>query len=104
MNIFKKWVRKVVAWALKDELEDFKNLKYMLNGDENSRISISADIHQCSNSWAVISIEGKDRDYIKFIDLGRRDMVELQKFLKNFERRNIDSSPNVYPFLKGVWL
>ena len=111
MNIFKKLTRKIITWAFKEELdaleldrEDFKNLKYMLNGDENSRVSISADIHQNSNSWAVISSEGKERDSIKFIDLGRRDMVELQKFLKNFERRNIDSAPYVYPFLKGVWL
>ena len=111
MNIFKKIVRKVVTWAFKEEFEalamdreDFKNLKYMLNGDENSRVSISADIHQNSRSWAVISIEGKERDFIKFIDLGRRDIVELQKFLKNFERRTIDASPNIYPFLKGIWL
>jgi hypothetical protein len=43
-------------------------------------LDVSIDVHQHSSSWAYISIQGEKSDYIKFIDLGRNDIREIQKF------------------------
>ena len=59
-----------------------------------SQFNVSADIghHSHPNSWAVLSIQG-NRDYVKFVDLSQRDIVEINQYLRKFEGTNriIDS-------------
>lgn len=61
---------------------------------------ISVDVHEKGNSWAVISLKGEKRSLIKFIDLGDKDIKEISNFLRHFERRNIDASPQVKRYLQ----
>lgn len=58
-------------------------------------IDVSVDVHHRSGSWAVVSLQGSKTDYIKFIDLGSRDMMEIARFLRQYDRANvkIDASP-----------
>jgi len=72
-----------------------------------SNIDVSVDIHEYdhhySPSWAVVSLQGQKTDYIKFIDLGDRELRDVANFLRRFERsRNIkiDAHPNTSKLLK----
>lgn len=58
-------------------------------------IDVSVDVHHRSGSWAVVSLQGAKTDYIKFVDLGNRDMMEIARFLRQYDRANvkIDASP-----------
>jgi hypothetical protein len=58
-------------------------------------IDVSVDVQHRSGSWAVVSLQGAKTDYIKFIDLGSRDMMEIARFLRQYDRANvkIDASP-----------
>ena len=68
------------------------------------KCDVSVDVHMRHvPSWAVISIQGKKADYIKFIDLGHRDVVDIAHFLRRYERLSnikIDAAPQVSDFLK----
>ena len=59
----------------------------------NELFSVATDV-ECRDhrSWAVICIEGKP-NYVKFIDLGRSEVREVQSFLRQFEgsRRIVDA-------------
>ena len=58
--------------------------------------SVAVDHHFCQDSWAVIKVDTGDGScYLKFIDLGKKDLKEIQEFLKKFERSRIDSAPYV---------
>lgn len=59
---------------------------------------VGVDIHQRSASWAVICIQGKKHDFVKFIDLPDKDIRDIQQFLRHFDRRrmNVDM-PNGMP-------
>lgn len=70
-------------------------------------IDVSVDVHEYDNkyspSWAVISLQGQKTDYIKFVNLGTRNIQEISSFLHQYERRNnlkIDASPNTSQFLR----
>lgn len=63
-------------------------------------ISIDYDVNKYSRNWAVISIQGEKTDFVRFIDLGRRDILEIQRFLQNFDRSKVDCAPNITPFLR----
>lgn len=58
-------------------------------------IDVSVDVHHRSGSWAVVSLQGGKTDYIKFIDLGNRDMMDIAHFLRQYDRQNvkIDANP-----------
>ena len=58
-------------------------------------IDVSVDVHHRSGSWAVVSLQGAKTDYIKFIDLGNREMMDIAHFLRQYDRKNvkIDASP-----------
>lgn len=63
-------------------------------------IDVSVDVHEHSRSWAVISIQGHNTDYIKFIDLGQADAQHIQHFIRQFDRNvKIDASPTASKFL-----
>lgn len=107
-RFFRKITRKLLLWVLSEEYTDYKqmveevsNVRYMLGG----RVALSADIHQNTDSWAVISIKGKDRDYVKFINLGRKQIVEIAQFLRQYENVAVDANPMHVRYLKeGYWL
>ena len=72
-----------------------------------SNMDVSVDVHeydhQYSPSWAVVSLQGVKTDYIKFMNLGSRDIRAISSFLHAFEKtRNIkvDATPLCSKFLK----
>lgn len=76
-----------------------RNIKVLLGNTE-----VSVDVHHCASSWAVISIQGEKRDYIKFINLGKKDLFDIRNYLRQFERSKIDCSPNdVHFFSEDKW-
>lgn len=80
-----------------------KNLEKKHNRLDNmlDNFDISVDHHMYSRSWAVVSIQGQKQDFVKFMDLGTRDIQEIQRFLHSFERNvKIDTAPNLTPFFK----
>lgn len=82
--------------AASDEYEKLsKKIKNLLGN-----IDISVDVHQYSPSWAVVSIQGEKSDYIKFVDLGKAEIREIQKFLEKFDRAKVDASPHITPYLR----
>ncbi len=94
-------LKKRLKWAFSEELKELDDIHTLLGG----RVAISADIHQNTDSWAVISIKGKDRDYIKFIDLGKKDILDIANFLRNYEDVAVDANPMTRRILKeGLWL
>ncbi len=61
----------------------------------NSVCDIGTDIgfHSNDHSWAVICIHGKI-DYVKFIPMKQKDIMEILRFLKRFEWSNrVTDSP-----------
>jgi len=105
---YRQHLRKRLCWAFSEELKELDDAKKEL--DElhvmlGGRISVSADIHYNTDSWAVISLKGKDRGYIKFINLGRKQIDEIARFLRNYESVNVDASPaHMRLFKEGYWL
>lgn len=99
----KKLFKRLFEWAFKEELEDMrqdaKRVKNVLGN-----LDISVDVHHYSPSWAVISIQGKKSDYIKFINLGAADMSEIQHFLRQFERSKVDCSPTDKSYITGDFI
>lgn len=111
----KKLLRKLFLYLFKEDFQRMKALERDLEGlihrqkcatslaevrAERIRkllgnIDVSVDVHHHSGSWAVVSLQGGKTDYIKFIDLGSRDMMEIAHFLRQYDRKNvkIDASP-----------
>ena len=109
--------RRIFNWIFKSQIDELnqkmrkvevligdyekrvKNADYILDG-----ISVSVDAHEnpYSRSWAAISIQGSKQDYIKFVDLGAREIKDIAHFLRRFEkgRRTVDASPRATNFLK----
>lgn len=111
----KKLLRKLFLYLFKEDFQRMKALERDLEGlihrqkcatslaevrAERIRkllgnIDVSVDVHHHSGSWAVVSLQGGKTDYIKFIDLGSRDMMDIAHFLRQYDRANvkIDASP-----------
>ena len=54
-------------------------------------------------SWAVVCIEGK-LNIVKFVDLDRRDGMEVLRFLKQFEAgKHCIDAPHKEFFLEGIF-
>lgn len=55
----------------------------------NSICDIGTDVgfNSDDHSWAVICVHGK-MDYVKFVDMSHRDVMEISHFLKRFEHSN----------------
>jgi len=106
-------LKKLFRWIFKDELAKLERQISITRiatskfGEQEAKISnilnnidVSVDVHEYSRSWAVISIQGENSDYIKFVDLGKSDIREIQKFLRNFDRSKVDANPMASKFLK----
>lgn len=106
-------IKKIFRWIFKDELIELKKeTQRCISAQKNyktqekrinnllSNIDVSVDVHEYSRSWAVISIQGQKSDYIKFVDLGEREIRDIQKYLHNFDRSKVDASPQASKFLR----
>lgn len=112
-------IRKIFNWIFRKELDKLYsdiakaeialekvNKQYAVFNNILSNIDVSIDVHEYhrrSNSWAVISLQGKKTDYIKFIDLDDADINHIAQFLRQFERNcnvKVDASPMASQFLK----
>lgn len=111
----KKLLRKLFLYLFKEDFKRMKALERDLEGlihrqkcatslaevhaarikQLMGNIDVSVDVHHRSGSWAVVSLQGGKTDYIKFIDLGSRDMMDIAHFLRQYDRANvkIDASP-----------
>lgn len=104
--IFKKDLDKLKSEILKVEIVKKKLEKqYEEFNNVLSGIDVSVDVHEYnySPSWAVISFQGEKSDFIKFINLGKSDIMEISRFLRKFDRKynmKVDASPMTSHFLK----
>lgn len=104
----KKLFRMFFSWVFKEELDRLNALELRANNNsvavsylqeklgpiiENTGVAV--DVHQYSNSWAVICIQGEQTDFIKFVNLGKTDIRELQSFLRRFDRELVDAFPPI---------
>lgn len=82
----KRYVKERIRKIVREELEDI----FRKDGE------IAIDHHIKQNSWAVVKLDtGKKSCYLKFIDLGHADLLEIERYLSQFERSQIDSMPEV---------
>lgn len=118
-NFIQNWLFKKELSDLKDQsdrfttlisqaevrLQEVKSLKTTFE-KVLQNIDVSVDVHefhQHSRSWAVVSLQGQRSDYIKFIDLGDRDLRDIAEFLHRYERSchiKIDATPMATDFLR----
>lgn len=75
---------------LTEQAERVKNLL--------SNLDISVDLHHYSPSWAIISLQGQKTDYIKFVQLDDRTIMDIERMLRQFERSKVDCSPMEHRF------
>lgn len=103
MKILKKLLRKLFEAVYAGELAQMRALHqdmkedYMRIHQMLGNLDVSVDVHLRGRSWAVLSLQGKKTDFIKFIDLGDRDICEIQKFLRTFDREQVKIDAN--PFI-----
>lgn len=112
----KKWFnnlkKKFARWLLKEQIEklELSQQKYdSLLRDQsniykkqvdlvkelqdklgNIGVGVDVDPHPYSHSWAVICLQGNKRDFIKFVELNDSNVHEIQRFLSNFRRDNVN--------------
>ncbi len=71
-------------------------VKKELNNIFHQYGDVCVDHHMMTDSWAVIKVDsGPASCYLKFIDLGKADLREIQHFLGQFERQHIDAAPQI---------
>lgn len=113
-------VRKIFNWVFQKQLKELENsisnCKSLLHTLEKQSLEfdkqktavlkslegfdLSVDVHQYSSSWAVFSLQGQKADYVKFIDLGDRDIHEIARFISKYERGKYDATPQLRGFIK----
>lgn len=97
-SLFKRQIKSLVRWALSDEIVKMES-RLQRNITLHERISrefdnirnefkvgVDVDYH---GSWAVVCLEGEKHDYIKFLNLNKRDAREISNFLNQFNRKNV---------------
>lgn len=112
-QFIKKYLKKLFNWIFEEELSELKKERESAHQQsliakdvlEKARqkakdinhllgnLDVSVDVHKYSSSWAVVSLQGKKTDYIKFINLGESQMREIAQFLSHFDRSKIDANP-----------
>lgn len=97
MKRIKERIRKWLIGNDLDKLERIiKEQQNIIHGQRQllNNVGVAADIHISnkgySRSWAVINIQGK-RDFVKFVDLGEKDIREIQNFLRNFDKQRVNA-------------
>jgi hypothetical protein len=104
-------IKRLFYWVFKKELNDLeeavqrtkaqeRRLSNLLGGID---VGVDVDISDKyrARSWACISIQGKQADFIKFVDLGNAELIGIHRFLKHFESNiKIDAAPDHSRFLR----
>jgi len=112
-------IKKFFKWAFRQEFEqlqkqnqEYKELITQVKVTERKlnsflhNMDVSVDVHEYngSKSWAVVSIQGQRSDFIKFVDLGDRNIYEIERFLRQFDRSSrrptVDCSPQASHYLR----
>ena len=81
------------AYKILCEAIDKHNKSYTLLEDcrkfMNSICDVGVDVghYGADHSWAVICVHGKI-DYVKFVDMNQRDIMDIANFLRRFEYSN----------------
>ena len=92
---------------MQKEIEDLRILQNQLNIYEKKlkslmgSISVSANLPKKAENWAVISIQGEQIDYVKFIALPKNDMIAISQFLAQFQSHALETSPANYDLVNG---
>lgn len=99
-----KWFKKILGiTALEDQLTNQRKFNTQLQQDNQvlldqfnafrELVGVAVDIqphrHSYSGSWAAVCLQGSKMDHIHFIDLADRDIQEISRFLRQFERKNV---------------
>lgn len=108
-----KWVDQNLTDRINNEVKYLKNdinhlqdsVNTLHNTVENV-VHIGTDVRRNEydgHSWAVICIEGK-MNLVKFVDLGRKDMMDVMQFLKRYEAgRHCVDVPYSQMFYDGLF-
>jgi len=103
INDKSSYLRKLINNNTNDILHSQDSINVLHNTIENV-IHIGTDVryhNERTHSWAVICIEG-NINIVKFVDLERRDAMEILRFLKQFEAgRHCIDTPYKQMFLDG---
>lgn len=91
IKIIKAWISARIAKAVRRELATI----FRRQGE------VAIDYHMMQDSWAVIKVDADDVCYLKFCNLGKEELREIQRFMKRFERSRIDASPQAMKYLNG---
>ena len=107
MKILRKLLKKLFETCYSEELAQMRKLHTEMSESCKDihnilgNLDVSVDVHMKSGSWAVVSLQGKRADYIKFIDLNDKDIREIQHYLSLFDRERVKIDAN--PFIaKGI--
>ena len=87
----KAWISARIAKAVRRELA----VIFRKQGE------VCVDAHLRQDSWAVIKVDVDDICYLKFINLGKRELREIQRFMKQFERSRVDADPQAMRIMNG---
>ena len=87
----------ILSNAMNNQFKDHKERININRETLKNLVEISTDVRPNNgydnHSWATISIGGKVQ-YVQFIDLNRRNMMEIIQFLKKFEAgRHVVDTP-----------
>jgi hypothetical protein len=83
---------KLLSWlGINDLIIDIANNRKDLNKILRL-IKVSVDYHHYkgNHSWAVICLPGKKMDYVTFVELPTADIIEIQNFLRQFRKHEIN--------------
>lgn len=98
----KKIIRMLFLWVFSEEIhrlgktiecadrqrERFENLLNVIDVNVDAHTEHRGRFY--SPSWAIISIQGEKQDFIKFIDLGKRDIRDIAHFLRFYETLSVE--------------
>ena len=85
--------------CIKKAVERNLNIIFHKYGD------VCVDHHMMSDSWAVIKVDsGPHSCYLKFITLDKKDLREVQQFMRRYERSHIDAAPDIERQFNCDWL
>lgn len=91
IKILQAWIDRRIARAVRREL----NIIFRKDG------KIAVDHHLRSDSWAVIKVDVGDTCYLKFLNLDKPDLKQLQNYLRIFEDASVDSTPDIMRHLNN---
>lgn len=93
MKLLDKYItklkRKIADWLGIPKIE---YQLYAVTKDVNTlnslvKCGVDVHLHQSCSSWAVVCLAGKT-EYVNFVRLDDKSVIEVRDFLRNFQERN----------------